>query len=165
MRLITESRATMLKTLIPVACLLATCGPRMSAAADLHFAEKLGGVSHDLRIVNLKADARGVPSFDYTYHQQGQGCAFTLAGKAVAGYDDAGGKVELEVYNPQGSDGKETPPILSFHDGEANFTVARKDMLTPKWITFDAMLDGASRAEHCDRKADRVEVLFKHAVR
>jgi hypothetical protein len=60
----------MLKTLIPVDCLLATCGARMSAAADLHFAEKLGGVSHDLRIANLKGDARGVPSFDHTYRQQ-----------------------------------------------------------------------------------------------
>lgn len=155
----------MLKTLIPVACLLAACGARMSTAADLHFAEKLAGVSHDLRIANLKADARGVPSFDYTYRQQGPGCAFTLVGKAVAGYDDAGGKVELEVYNPQGPDGKETPPILAFHDGEANFTVARKDMLAPKWITFDTMLDGSGRAKNCDRKADRIEVMFKHAVR
>lgn len=155
----------MLKILISVACLLATCGAHMSAAADLHFAEKLGGVSHDLRITNLKADARGVPSFDYTYHQQGQGCAFALAGKAGAGYDDAGGKVELEVYNPQGSDGKEMPPILAFHDGEATFTVPRKDMLAPKWITFDVVLNGAARAKHCDRKAGRVEVMFMHAVR
>ncbi|MFS2017039.1 hypothetical protein ACL58G_15205 [Massilia sp. GER05] len=155
----------MLKTLIRVACLLAACGAHASTAADLHFAEKLGGISHDLRIANLKADTRGVPSFDYTYHQQGLGCGFTLAGKAVAGYDDASGKVELEVYNPQGGDGKEIPPILAFHDGEANFTVARKDMLTPKWITFDSMLYGAARARHCDRKADRVEVMFMHAVR
>jgi hypothetical protein len=155
----------LLKTLIPVACLLATCGASMSAAADLHFTEKLGDVSHDLCIANLKVDARGVPSFDYTYRQQGQGCAFTLAGKAVAGYDDAGGKVELEVYNPQGSDGKEMPPILAFHDSEVNFTVARKEMLVLKWVTFDAKLDGSSRAKRCDRKADRVEVMFKHAVR
>lgn len=155
----------MLKTLIPVACLLAACAARISTAADLHFAEKLGGVSHDLRIANLKTDARGVPSFDYSYQQQGQACVVTLAGTAVAGYDEVGGKVELEVYNPQGSDGKEMPSILAFHDGEANFTVARKDMLAPKWITFDAMLDGASRAKHCDRKADRVEVMFKHVVR
>jgi hypothetical protein len=101
----------MLKTLIPVACPLAACGAHVSTAADLHFAEKLGGISHDLRIANLKADARGVPSFDYSYHQQRPGCGFTLAGKAVAGYDDASGKVELEVYNPQGSDGKEIPPF------------------------------------------------------
>ncbi|MFL6634216.1 MAG: hypothetical protein ACJ8HJ_18080 [Massilia sp.] len=155
----------MLKTLIPVACPLAACGAHVSTAADLHFAEKLGGISHDLRIANLKADARGVPSFDYSYHQQRPGCGFTLAGKAVAGYDDASGKVELEVYNPQGSDGKEIPPIPAFHDGEATFTVARKDMLAPKWITFDAVLNGAARAKHCDRKADRVEVTFMHAVR
>lgn len=154
----------MLKTLIPAVCLLAACGARMSTAADLHFAEKLGGVSHDLRIANLKTDTRGIPSFDYTYRQQGSGCTYTQAGKAVAGYDDAGGKVELEVYNPQGADGKATPPILAFHDGEANFTVARKEMLVPKWITFDTMLDDAARAKQCDKKADRIEIMFKHIV-
>ena len=136
----------------------------MSTAADLHFAEKLGGVSHDLRIATLKAETPGIPSFDYTYRQQGPGCTYTLAGKAVAGYDDAGGKVELEVYNPQGADGKATPPILAFHDGEANFTVARKEMLAPKWITFDTMLDDATRAKQCDKKADRIEIMFEHIV-
>jgi hypothetical protein len=154
----------MLKTFIPAVCLLAACGARMSTAADLHFAEKHAGVNHDLRIANLKADARGIPSFDYTYRQQGPGCTYTLAGKAVAGHDDAGGKVELEVYNPQGADGKETPPILAFHDGEANFTVARKDMLAPTWITFDTMLDDAARANNCNKKADRIEIMFKHIV-
>lgn len=136
----------------------------MSTAADLHFAEKLGGVSHDLRIANLKADTRGIPSFDYAYRQQGPGCSYTLAGKAVAGYDDAGGKVELEVYNPQGADGKATPSILAFHDGEANFTVFRKETLAPKWITFDTMLDDATRAKQCDKKANRIEIVFKHIV-
>jgi len=154
----------MLKTLIPAVCLLAACGARMSTAADLHFAEKMGGVSHDLRIANLKADTRGIPSFNYTYRQQGRGCTYTLAGKAVAGYDDAGGKVELEVYNPQGADGKATPPIVAFHDGGANFTVARKEMLAPKWITFDTMLDDAARAKQCDKKTDRIEIMFKHIV-
>jgi hypothetical protein len=150
----------MLKTLISTACLLA-CIPPICTAADLHFVDRHAGVSHDLRIANLKADARGIPSFDYTYRQQGPGCGYTLAGKAVAGYDDAGGKVELEVYNPQGADGKAAPPILAFHDGEANFTVARKDMLAPGWITFDTMLDAAARARTCGRKADRIEVMFR----
>lgn len=154
----------MLKTLIPAACLLAACGARMSTAADLHFAEKRGGISYDLRIANLKADGRGVPSFDYTYRQQGTGCAYLQAGKAVGGYDDAGGKVELEVYNPQGAEGKEAPPILAFHDGEANFTVARKEMLAPRWITFDTMLDAAARARNCDKKAGRIEIVFMHIV-
>jgi hypothetical protein len=134
------------------------------AAADLHFVDKHAGVSHDLRMANLKADARGIPSFDYTYRQQGPGCAYTLAGKAVAGHDDAGGKVELEVYNPQGADGKEAPPILAFHDGGANFTVAHKDMLAPRWISFDTMLDGAARARACDKKAGRIEIMFRHTV-
>lgn len=137
---------------------------KLDAAADLHFVDKHAGVSHDLRMANLKADARGIPSFDYTYRQQGPGCAYTLAGKAVAGHDDAGGKVELEVYNPQGADGKEAPPILAFHDGGANFTVAHKDMLAPRWISFDTMLDGAARARACDKKAGRIEIMFRHTV-
>jgi hypothetical protein len=134
---------------------------RLDVDTGLHFVDKHAGVSHDLRIANLKADARGVPSFDYTYRQQGAGCAISLAGKAIAGHAEAGGKVELEVYNPQGSNGKEMPPILALHDGETNFTVARKDMLAPQWITFDTKLDDAARATSCDKKADRIEVMFK----
>ena len=80
---------------------------------------------------------------------------FASAFAPVAGHDDAGGKVELEVYNPQGADGKATQSILAFHDGEANFTVARKEMLAPKWITFDTMLDDAARSRQCDKKAGR----------
>jgi hypothetical protein len=38
--------------------------------------------------------------------------------------------------------------ILAVHDGAANFTVALKSMLAPKWITFDTMLDDAARANN-----------------
>jgi hypothetical protein len=157
-------RKHMLKTSFPFVLLLAACAPRIASAADLHFVAKSGGVGHELFIANLKTDARGVPSFDYTYRQQGPGCAFSKAGKAVAGYDEAGGKIELEIYNPQGADGKETPPILAFHDGEANFTVLRKETLAPKSITFDTMLDKAARARTCNKKADRIDLMFKKAA-
>jgi len=34
----------------------------------------------------------------------------------VAGFGEQGGKVELEVFNPQGDDGKELPQVLMFYD-------------------------------------------------
>jgi hypothetical protein len=155
----------MLKIFPPVVLLLASCAASVTCSAtDLHFVEKRSGVSHQLDIANLTMDVRGVPSFNYSYRQQGPGCTFTMAGKAVAGYDDDGGKVALEVYNPQGADGKAVPPILAFHDGGVNFTVARKEMLAPKSITFDTMLDTAMRAKTCNKKADRIEIGFKKIV-
>jgi hypothetical protein len=50
------------------------------------------------------------------------------------------------------------------HDGAANFTVALKSMPAPKGITFDTMLDDAARANNCNKKAHRVEIMFKHIV-
>ena len=147
--------------ILPLALLLAACGANVASAGNLDFVEKRAGVSHTLHITNLKMDPKGVPSFDYAYLQEGAGCRYALSGKAVAGYDEVGGKVELEVYNPQDANGKEGEQILALHDGEVNFTVARKDPLHPKSVSFDTMLDKAARAKNCNKKADRLEVLFK----
>lgn len=69
-----------------------------------------------LTISHWRVDKRGVPSFDYRYTQDGPGCAYRRDGHAVAGFDDNGDSVELEVYNPQGVDGKEGPPVGAFYD-------------------------------------------------
>lgn len=151
----------MFKKILPLALLLGACGAQVASAEPLVFKEQRAGVSHSLQIKNLKMDARGVPSFEYAYVQQGAGCRYAISGKAVAGFEEAGGKIELEVYNPEGPGGKETGPILAFHDGEVNFTVARKEPLHPKSVSFDTMLDDAARSKNCNKKADRLEILFK----
>lgn len=155
----------MLKKILPLALLLAACGASVASAAPMQFAEKRAGITHALQIDNLKKDARGLPSFDYIYTQQSAGCKYVVAGKAVAGHEEIKGKLELEVHNPQGPDGKQAPAILNFYDGEDNFILPHKEVLKPKSVTYLKVLDDAARARSCDKKADRIEIVFKNTVR
>lgn len=154
-----------MKSILPLVLLLTACGASVATAAPMQFAAKRAGISHSLTVKNLEMDAKGVPSFDYTYTQQSTGCNFVITGKAVAGHEEANGKVELEVHNPQGADGKQAAAILNFYDGEANFILPYKEVLRPKSVTYFKVLDDATRARSCDKKADRIEVSLKKTAR
>jgi hypothetical protein len=49
-----------MKTHLCLVLLLAAYGANVHAAANLHFAEKRGSIHHEMRIQNLKMDARGI---------------------------------------------------------------------------------------------------------
>ena len=150
---------------ISLALLLAACGASIASAAPLQFVEQRGAISHTLLVDNLKKDAKGVPSFDYTYTQQSGSCKYVLSGKAVAGHEEVGGKIELEIYNPEGPNGKQAPAIMTFYAGEDNFTLPVKDVLKPRSVTYLKLLDAAARAKSCDKKADRIEIVFTKTAR
>ena len=98
-----------------------------------------GGVTRHLTISQWRVDKRGVSSFDYRYLQDGPGCAYRREGHAVAGFDDNGDSVELEVHHPQGADGKEGAPIAAFYD-EPNgvvFGMPVRGKGARFWVTFD----------------------------
>lgn len=157
----------MLNKILPpaLALLLAACGATVASAAPIRFVEQRAGVSHVLQVDNLKKDAKGVPSFDYTYTQQSGSCKYVVTGKAVAGHDEVDGKLELEVHNPQGPGGKQAASILAFYDGEDNFTLPYKEALKPRSVTYLKLLDDAARAKSCDKKADRIEIVFDKMAR
>jgi hypothetical protein len=97
------------------------------------------GVTRHLAISHWRVDKRGVPSFDYRYRQDGPGCAYEREGHAIAGFDDNGDSVELEVHNPQGADGKEGAPIAAFYD-EPNgvvFGMPVRGQGARFWVSFD----------------------------
>lgn len=141
--------------------LLSACGASVASAAPIQFAEKQANITHTLLVDNLKMNAKGVPSFDYTYTQRSGSCEYVVRGKAVAGHEEANGKIELEVHNPQGSDGKQAPALLNFYDGEDNFILPYKQVLKPTSVTYLKVLDEPARAKTCDRGADRIEIVFK----
>lgn len=92
-----------------------------------------------LTISHWQVDKRGVPSFDYRYSQAGPGCAYERSGHAVAGFEDNGDGVELEVYNPQDAHGKEAAPIGTFYD-EANgvvFSLPVQGRAHTFWVSFE----------------------------
>lgn len=161
------TRETILTKFLPIylAMLLAACGTSMASAAPLQFVEQRAGISHTLLVDNLKKDAKGVPSFDYTYTQQSGSCKYVLSGKAVAGHEEVDGKLELEIYNPQGPGGEQAPSIMTFYAGEDNFTLPVKDVLKPRSVTYQKLLNAAARAKSCDKKADRIEIVFTKPAR
>lgn len=151
----------MLKKFLPIVLFLASCSGSVASATPLHFGEKRAGLSHALQVNNLKMDAKGVPSFDYTYTQQSGSCKYVVSGKAVAGHEEANGKVELEIHNPQRDNGGEAPAILTFYDGEDNFIIPYKEVLRPKSVVYLKVHNAATRAKACDKKKDRIEITMK----
>lgn len=90
--------------------------PSASAGGSVDLSARDAAAARQLTISRWQVDKRGVPSFDYRYSQTGPGCAYQRSGHAVAGFEDNGDSVELEIYNPQGADGKEGAPIGTFYD-------------------------------------------------
>jgi hypothetical protein len=116
---------------------LATAAQGFTGTVDLSARD--AAATRHLTISHWRVDKRGVPSFDYRYTQDGPGCTYRREGHAVAGYDDNGDSVELEVYNPQGADGKEGAPVGAFYD-EPNgvvFGMPVRGKGAEFWVSFD----------------------------
>lgn len=135
-----------------------------ASAEPLYFAEQRAGVMHSLRLDQLKVNAKGVPSFDYTYAQEKDGCRYAIAGTAVAWHGEVEGTMFFETFYPHGADGKAGPIMLGYYDGTVYFALVRKDAMAPKSITIAADLDDAARARICDKTAPRIAITFNKPV-
>lgn len=100
--------------------LCAAAQAQAASPAPLELALKEGAVSRSLSLQNWRTDRRGVPSFDYHYRQSGPDCDYQRDGRAVAGFEENGDKVELEVFNPEGGGGKQAAPILVLYDADSS---------------------------------------------
>lgn len=121
---------------------------------------KRGAVEHTLKLSQWKVDGKGVPSFDYVYEQQAGACHFKVAGHAIAGFEENGGKVELDVFNPEDGKGKAMPQILIFYDDAVALTLPYKG--APVQVSFDDELTDAQLRGSCGKKADaKLSVLFR----
>lgn len=127
---------------------------------DTRFRITSGGVEHSLQVSQYQVDKKGVPSFDYVYEQRAGSCRFSVAGHAVAGFDDSKGKVELEVHNLQDDDGKALPPILVYYDDASTFTLPYKG--APQQVSFDRTLSPEQLKRSCGKQdSDQLSLLFK----
>jgi len=118
---------------------LAAAAQKPPAAGSVNLSAKDAAAARQLTISRWQVDKRGVPSFDYRYSQTGPGCAYQRSGHAVAGFEDNGDSVELEIYNPQGADGKEGAPIGTFYD-EPNgvvFSMPVEGKGKAFWVSFE----------------------------
>jgi hypothetical protein len=142
-------------------CALALCANTSRAFdGESRFKLNTAGIEHSLQVSQYKVDKKGVPSFDYVYEQRAGNCRFTLSGHAVAGFDENKGKVELEIFNPQGDDGRALPQILVYYDDGATFTLPYKGKL--KQVSFDGTLTPEQMKRSCGKKdSEQFSLLFK----
>ena len=69
------------------------------------------------------------------------------------------------MHNPQGPEGKQAPSILNFYDGDDNFILPYKQVLKPTSVKYLKVLDDTARARACDKRTDRIAIVFKKTVR
>lgn len=144
-----------------ILCALALCANAVHAfEGEPRFKLNSGGVEHSLQVSQYKVDKKGVPSFDYVYEQRAGSCRFSVTGHAVAGFEESKGKVELEIFNPQGDDGKALPQILVYYDDTSTFTLPYKGAL--KQVSFDRNLSPEQLKRSCGKKdSEQLSLLFK----
>ncbi|MYM94005.1 hypothetical protein [Duganella vulcania] len=124
------------------------------------FTAKRAGIEHTLKLSQWKVDGKGVPSFDYVYEQQAAGCRLKVVGRATAGFEEKGGKVVLDVFNPEDGKGKALPQILMFYDDTVTLTLPLKGTL--QQVSFDDELTDAQLRGSCGKKSDaKLSVLFR----
>ncbi|MES2740609.1 MAG: hypothetical protein V4754_06625 [Pseudomonadota bacterium] len=126
---------------------------------------KDGEVSRTLVLSKWSVDKRGVPSFDYRYTQSGANCAYERNGHAVAGFEDNGDSVELEVYHPQDDKGKEGPPVTFFYDRDDTSVVFEMEKEVKNKVRKVAYADRAMKkkfANQCGLTEKSPSLLFKN---
>lgn len=132
---------------------------------DLQFKRTTGGVAHSAKLSNWRVDKKGVPSFDYVYEQSGPGCGYRSEGKAIAGFDEYKGKIELEIYNPEDAKGRETGQILIFYNNDISMTLQLKESMQNMSFSFVNILNKDELARSCLKKTERLSVSFGKAVK
>ncbi len=137
-----DSLTDMDKYMRIIALLFLFCSSQLAHAfkGELQFKKIQDGVTHTARLSNWSVDNKGVPSFDYSYHLAGLNCAYDTSGKAVAGFDEHNGKVELQVYNPEDKRGRELDAIVLFYNDAAAITLPLKESKQVNAMSFVSIL-------------------------
>ncbi|NKI71267.1 hypothetical protein GN109_17730 [Collimonas pratensis] len=121
------------------------------------------GVERTIQLSKWRVDSKGVPSFNYVYGEKTASCKYEIAGRAIAGFEEDGKKVDLEVYNPQDAQGNEMAQILAFHDDSVTLTLPVKEKNQGNVVTFEAALSTDARRKSCVKNTDHLTVVFKKA--
>jgi hypothetical protein len=152
-----------IKTHLPLLASLCLAACVQAAPAPLDLTVKEGAVTRTLSLQNWRTDKRGVSSFDYHYRQSGPDCTYRRDGRAVAGFEDLGDKVELEVFNPQGDDGREGAPIAVFYDADSSvvFSMPVPGKGRQVWVSFEDAVMKKQLPKKCGHTGRGEAVMFR----
>lgn len=119
---------------------------------DTRFSQTLAGVEHSLSLSRIKIDQKGERSFEYVYEQHAGECRFSIAGHAA----------EVDVFNPQGKDGKELPAIVMYDGSAATLTLPHAGPV--RQASFDADLSPEQAKRSCGSKSGgKLSLVFNEA--
>ena len=107
---------------------------------DTRFSQSVAGVEHSLSIGRINIDKKGGRSFDYVYEQRAGECHFSMNGRAT----------EVDVFNPQGADGRELPQIVMYESDGIALTLPLEGPL--RKASFDGVLSPEQARRSCGNK-------------
>ena len=111
-----------------------------ATGSDTRFSQTAAGVEHSLSVGRINIDKKGGRSFDYVYEQRAGECRFSMNGHAV----------EVDVFNPQGADGKELPQIVMYESDGITLTLPLDGPLRKAF--FDGILSPEQAKRSCGNK-------------
>jgi hypothetical protein len=152
-----------MKKIILLLSFVALSGGAYSFQGTVQISNSKSGVEHSIQLSKWHVDSKGVPSFNYVYSQKTASCKYEMSGRAIAGFEEDGKKVDLEVYNPQDAQGNEMEQILAFHDDSVTLTIPVKEKNQGKLVTFEAALSADARRKSCVKNAENLTVVFKNS--
>lgn len=140
---------------------VSTCAQAFPGTINLSKNE--GAIKRTLTLSKWSVDKRGVPSFDYRYSQSGSQCDYERTGHAVAGYEDAGDHVELQIYSGQSENGREGQPFTIFYDhDDVIFSMPTAEKSRHIWVSFEDATMKKKFPKKCGFTAKESAVIFKN---
>ncbi|WP_426339595.1 hypothetical protein ACN9MZ_25310 [Pseudoduganella sp. S-14] len=116
---------------------------------DTRLSQTAAGVEHSLSIGRINKDRKGERSFDYVYEQRAGDCRFSMSGHAV----------EVDVFNPEGPDGKELPQIVMYEG--AGMSVTLPVAGPPREASFEGTLTPEQAKRSCGSKnGGKLSLMF-----
>jgi len=120
--------------------------------ANTRFTQTVAGVEHSLSLGRVNNNKKGERSFDFVYEQRAGDCRFSLNGHAV----------EVDVFNPQGADGKELPQVVMYDSDGIALTLPSDGR--PHQVSLTADLSPEQVKRSCGGKGGgRLELSFNAA--
>lgn len=108
---------------------------------DTRFSQMAAGVQHSLSLGRISIDRKGARSFDYVYEQRAGECRFSVNGHAV----------EVDVFNPQGANGKSLPQIVLYESDGLALTLPLDG--PPQEVSFSGILTPEQVKRSCGGKS------------
>lgn len=119
--------------------------------SDARFSQTAAGVEHSLSVGRINVDKKGGRSFDYVYEQRAGECRFSMNGHAV----------EVDVFNPQGADGKELPQIVMYESDEITLTLPLDGPL--RNASFEGTLSPDQAKRSCGKNGGKLSLTLAAA--